>query len=209
MKKHLVFLLSIVTMIIITGCGTADAKSTQEQTKDHVGTEAQTKENVSTEKIETTPEAANEMITLEEARAIALNDAGLSETDAQYILEKLDNDDGRAVYDIEFYHETTEYDYEIDAVTGDILEKDHEIENYEIPTKDTASADYISIEKAKEIALNHVELTQEEVRFGKMEWDEDDGKAVYQLEFHNGKTEYEFEIDAITGDILEFDKDHD
>lgn len=37
---------------------------------------------------------------------------------------KLENDDGRTVYEIEFYYNTTEYEYKINASTGEILEFD-------------------------------------------------------------------------------------
>jgi|GEM_PF-4350015 hypothetical protein len=42
---------------------------------------------------------------------------------------KLDTEDGIKVYDVEFYKANVEYDYEIDAITGNILDKDVEIED--------------------------------------------------------------------------------
>ncbi len=63
------------------------------------------------------------------ARQIALNHAGLSESDVSLIYAKLDWDDGRLVYDVEFYTpDYVEYDYEIEAYTGVILSVDYEAE---------------------------------------------------------------------------------
>ena len=55
-------------------------------------------------------------ITEEQARAAALEHAGVAEADAQFLSVRLDYDDGRAEYDVEFLHGTEEYDYTIDAV---------------------------------------------------------------------------------------------
>ena len=59
----------------------------------------------------------------EAALGIALEDAGLSESDVNVVRCGLDYDDGRTEYEIEFYKDRTEYDYTLDAFTGEILEK--------------------------------------------------------------------------------------
>ena len=43
----------------------------------------------------------------------------------------------------------------------------------------------------------------------KVELDEDDGQYVYEIETHDGTYEYEIEINAVTGAIIEFEKDSD
>ena len=78
-----------------------------------------------------TASAAKNYIGVERAKAIALRDAGVS--GVTFVKAKLDYDDGVRVYDIEFYKDNVEYDYEIDAATGQIREKDWDIENYTIP----------------------------------------------------------------------------
>ena len=66
------------------------------------------------------------------AKSIALEHAGLTAAQATFIKAHLDYDDGLVVYDIEFYSGNVEYDYEIDAVSGHILNYDREIEYYTI-----------------------------------------------------------------------------
>ena len=57
----------------------------------------------------------------EKAKSIALKDAGLSPTDISHIVCKLDRDDGVMEYDVTFWVKSTEYEYEINATTGEIL----------------------------------------------------------------------------------------
>ncbi|EJP26069.1 peptidase propeptide and YpeB domain protein [Peptostreptococcaceae bacterium AS15] len=149
--------------------------------------------------------AANNYIGVERAKEIALKDAGVS--GVTFIKAKLDYDDGVRVYDIEFYKDNVEYDYEIDAATGQIREKDLDIENYTIPqinnnnnNNPNHTAD-IGIEKAKEIALKDAGVS--EVLFKKVKIDYEDGVRVYEVEFYKGNVEYEYEIDAVTGEIRE------
>lgn len=60
---------------------------------------------------------------------------------------------------------------------------------------------------AKKIALDHAELTEDEVTFIKSKLDYDDGHRVYDVEFYTGGKEYDYEIDTETGDIRSYDYD--
>lgn len=79
-----------------------------------------------------------------------------------------------------------------------------------INTKGTASeTSYIGKEKAKEIALNHAEVLPAEISRIEVELDYDDGKLVYEVDFRHNNIEYDYEIDAKTGDIIEFEREND
>ena len=65
----------------------------------------------------------------EKAKAIALQDAGLSASEVSRIFCKLDYDDGIAEYEVEFWKDSTEYEYDIDASTGKILGYDVDTDN--------------------------------------------------------------------------------
>ena len=144
-------------------------------------------------------------LTEEQAKQIALEDAGLSADAVTFLRVKLDRDDGRSVYDVEFYQNQTEYDYEIDAASGKILSSDRDIESY-TPSASAAEGQ-IGLEDARQVALSHAGLSADAVTFVKEGLDYDDGRAVYEFEFYQGTTEYDYEIDAASGEILSFDQD--
>ena len=154
--------------------------------------------------------AASNRITLEEAKKVALDDAKLTAADVTFTKAKLDYDDGRAVYDIEFYSGAKEYDYEIDAATGRILEKDIDInDDVNAPTEGQDSQTYITAEQAKAAALSAAGFSASEVRGLKAEFDFDDGRAVYEVEFKKGVFEYDYDIDAVSGKVLKAEKEAD
>ncbi len=146
------------------------------------------------------------------AKQIALKHAMLKEQEVFFVQAKKDIENGREVYDIEFYSNNVEYDYEIDVKTGKILEADRDIENFSIPAPKTpapATSGEIGIEKAKQIALNHAGVKAKDAVFVQAKKDYDDGRAVYDIEFKSNGVEYDYEIDPVSGKILSFDVDHD
>ena len=152
--------------------------------------------------------ANSSYIGVEKAKAIALKDAKVS--DVTFVKVKLDTEDGVKVYDVEFYKGNVEYDYEIDAITGQIREKDLDIENYTIPqkknkNKNSNNTSDIGVEKAKEIALKDAGVSG--VTFVKAKLDYEDGVRVYDVEFYKDNVEYDYEIDAAKGQIREKDLD--
>ena len=115
MKKYISLISVICVMLLIAGmmtaCGGNKADETHKQAE-----EAQEK-------------AEDKEIGEDAALKIALEDAGLSESDVEVTKNKLDMDDGVTEYEIEFRKGTVEYDYSIEAFSGKILEKDSEDES--------------------------------------------------------------------------------
>ncbi len=146
--------------------------------------------------------------TIDAAKAAALADAGLAESDVTFTKEKLDWDDGIAVYDIEFLTADTEYDYEIDAATGAVLDKSAELLRPNESQGQTMDAG-IGVESAKEIAAAHAGLSKEEAFFTKAELELEHGRSEYEIEFYHDRIEYEYTIDAATGAILEYKSEYD
>lgn len=137
----------------------------------------------------------------EEARRIALEHAGLDKAQATFVSSALELEEGRWVYDVEFYSaDYKEYDYEIDAYAGTVVSYDYDAENYR-PQPSNSNA--ITVEQAKQLALAQVPgATDSDVR--KMETDYDDGILRYEGEILYNGMEYEFEIDAYSGLIREW-----
>ena len=139
------------------------------------------------------------------AKSVALNHAGISESDTSYIYAKKDWDDGRSVYDVEFWADGKEYDYEILASDGTILSYDYDAE-YQWNGSSSTSGDTISTEKVKSIVTDRAGVSG---TFRELKLERDDGRTVYEGEMRSGRTDYEFTIDAYTGAVLEWDTDWD
>lgn len=153
-------------------------------------------------------------ITADEAKNIALAHAKLAQKDVNFVKAELETDNNRLIYDVDFYSGYVEYDYDIDAVTGEIISSDLDIENYNIPAQTTieqqktaAPAADIGVERAKEIALAHAGLSNDKVSFVKAQLDNEDGVKVYDIEFYSGNVEYDYEISVADGTIISADQD--
>ena len=65
----------------------------------------------------------------------------------------------------------------------------------------------ITAEQAQQIALEHAGFTADQVKFLRTDYEIDDGVPQYEVEFHQDRWEYDYEINAETGAILSYDKD--
>ena len=66
-------------------------------------------------------------VTLDTAKETALADAGLNSADVTFFKEREEIDDGIMIYDIEFFTGDTKYEYEINGITGAVMEKSSEM----------------------------------------------------------------------------------
>jgi len=123
---------------------------------------------------------------------------------------ELDEDDGRLHYDVKFYAGGYEADYEIDAETGAILDRDvdhpHRDDDRNSPTDMQAD---IGSDAAKAAAFAHAGVTEDSITDLEIDHDNDDGRPEYEIEFKSGRLEYSYTVDARTGAILEHEKDRD
>ena len=141
----------------------------------------------------------------------ALKHASLSKNDVRNIDIELDYEYGSMVYEVEFeVGTTTEYEYDINAATGEIVwyEKDSG-GNIEQGGSAAEGKDSVGKGKAVQTALGHAGLTSSQVTQLEAKLDRDGGKLVYEIEFRSGNYEYEYEIDASSGSIIKSEKDLD
>ncbi|HIQ91658.1 MAG TPA: PepSY domain-containing protein [Candidatus Copromonas avistercoris] len=142
------------------------------------------------------------MIGEEKAKEIALNHAGLTEDQTQRLLVKRDYDDGRSIYEVEFYGEgRDEYDYEIDAATGEIVAFDTDLHDH--GTAPSEGQSQVSEEQVRQTVLERVPGASVENIFLHLEWD--DGRLEYEGELIYDNMEYEFKIDAYSGAVTEWE----
>lgn len=166
-------------------------------------------------------------IGIDAAKTLALEDAGLSAEDVSFTTAGLDREGDLEYYDVEFTAGGKEYEYEIDALTGVIIERSGAAgQSSSAQTDDQATADtqtnqtgtaqtgttqsgtVIGEEAAKQAALDHAGLDASQVTFIKQKLDREDGRQVYEVEFYTQDyKEYDYEVDALTGEILSYDYD--
>ena len=197
-----------------------------------------------------------EYIGIDAAKAIALEAAGVSESAAAFSTAGMDQQNGMDYYAVDFTANGQNYAYDIDAVTGVIIEggaasamtavsdlpggtaaaaPDVQAQATPTPAGSTAvptpavsaqptpaastaaptpavsaqpAPAGITGEQAQEIALAHAGLTASQVTFVRSRLDYERGRQCYEVEFYTaGFTEYDYEIDASTGEILSYDFD--
>ncbi len=147
----------------------------------------------------------------QKAKEIAFAHAEVSADSVRMVEIELDVKRGVVVYEIEFKSGGFEYDYDINAFNGEVISSYKELGDYRDDTNkfDPDSQDYIGEQSAKSIALNHAGVSEGSVREFKIELDREKGKVLYEIEFKSGGFEYEYEIDAYTGDIIKHEKERD
>ena len=139
-------------------------------------------------------------ITEDQAKQIAFDHAQVKEEDLTNLKVKKDFDDGVSIYEVDFQAANKQYEYDIKAADGQILTTDFEIDDdYVDPNTQTA----VSEADAKAAALARVEgASDSDIRIQR-----DDGQLVYEGTIIYNNTEYDFEINAETGDFLSWEQD--
>lgn len=74
-------------------------------------------------------------------------------------------------------------------------------------TSASTSDGLITVAKAKSIALDKAGVSASDAVFTKVEKDKDDGVYVYEIEFVAGDYEYELEIRATDGKVLDYERE--
>ncbi len=129
MKKIITLTLAVVFMLSLTACGrtsdniTSDAESMGESVVSGVESTVEKGKDAVTDQDK---KSMNLMagITANEATEAALNHAGLDKSQVRDIDVDLDRDNGRLIYEVDFNSGNTEYDYDINAETGEVISAD-------------------------------------------------------------------------------------
>ncbi len=163
--------------------------------------------NQESKKAEESKPGSKGFISIDSAKNAALRHAGLKASDVEFKEAKLDTDDRIAHYDIEFVSGGIEYEYEINAQSGKVGEfsKERYVEERTKAPVDTSSL--ISEDEAKAIAFKRAGVNAADAANVKCELDADDMFAHYEIEFVSGGYEYDFDINAKTGKIIESDRE--
>ena len=134
----------------------------------------------------------SEYIGILKAKAIALNDSGCAARVEFTEARLIDKGAKYPYYRLVFNDKRTQWTYLVNAVTGDILEKNE-------------VALFISLEEAKDIALKDAGIKDKpevKVVFTKEELSRNSGRPCWILEFYTAEFQYSYKIDAKTGEII-------
>lgn len=226
MKKKILLSLTTAAFLAfsLAACGTSSTTGTQSSTSTvKTGSEEQSSVGIATADGQSTitssaaitpdvPSPSAEQntgsgntseITEDQAKQVAFDHAQVKESDLTGLTVKKDYDDGISIYEIEFQAGNKKYEYDIKAADGQILKTDYEIdEDYVDPQTAQTS---ISEEDARALALAKVQgATDSDLR---IKLEKDDGRLIYEGKIVFDQTEYDFEIDAESGDFLKWEQE--
>ena len=158
-------------------------------------------------------------ISIEQAKQLALNHSKVAKNMAKTTKIRLDKENRKFIYEIEFYTERKKYKYNIDANTGKVLsysQKDRVSASTTIRddgkiintngnnTEIRKTPKYIGMEKAKEIAVARI-TGAKKINVTNIQLDNEKGKMIYEGRIVYKNTEYKFDIDAITGEVIKWE----
>ena len=141
-------------------------------------------------------------VSREEALAIALANASVPEADAYNVKVERDGDNGIPIWDIEFETEYGDYDFEVAVSGGRIVGADYEVDDEWL---DRLGGSPVTAEEAKTLLAGKApgasagDIALREER--------SDGRTRYEGEFYGDDIKYEFELDAATGVIYDWNAD--
>ncbi len=144
----------------------------------------------------------NGSISVEEAKQIAVEDAGIDENNIYKMRAKQENYYGVDIYDVDFESGSKEYSYNIDIATGDIIAKDYEISDRYWKN---IQGKQISEQEAMDLVLN--EIGGGSPQDVQMRTEHDDGRLMYEGRAMYNGVRYEFEIDSISAMIVDWKMD--
>ena len=191
-RKLKIALIAAVAVIVIIGAAFAVSAANNSKSSEPVGTEINEQQ---------LPE---DVIGEEAALKTAIKEAGVKASEVANSYVELESDNGIAKYEVEFYTGDTEYNFEIDARSGNILsyEKENAEGSYSVDGNSKAN---ISSDEAKETALKKAGVNSADVYDMDIELEH----GMYEVSFDCGGIEYEVAIDADTGNVVHFTNEHD
>ena len=138
--------------------------------------------------------------------------AGTTALDSVTVEVDPELDESPAHYEVELHTAWGEFEYLVDAYTGEVLSGQKDLPSTAPVGDETAKpapTGDIGHAKAKSIALNHAGVSENKAYDMEIELDDEDGTLVYEVEFKSGNMEYSYEINAATGAILKHEAELD
>ena len=159
-------------------------------------------------------------ISKNEVKDIVADNMSVNSSDLYF--ESIDFEMDKGVYEVEVYYQNRDYEYKIDAKDGKIIYTDFNTTdsitndnsnnnnsntNGSSNNGNNATTASIPLDEAKNIALTHANLTEDAVQFLRTEQEYENGVLVYEIDFTHGDYEYDYKINANTGEVVSYDRD--
>ena len=170
-------------------------------------------------------------ISKKEVKDIVVDDMNVSSNDVYF--ESIDLELDKNYYEVELYYQNNDYEYKVDAKNGKVIYNDftntlnnglgnsngnsnpnsngnssNNNSNGNNGVNNNANNAKISLQEARNIALTHANLDISVVNMVKCESEYDNGVLVYEIDFTYNNYEYDYKVDANTGEIISYDKDN-
>lgn len=177
--------------LLLSGCASMPSSLQQEAEGNMTGNDPITAEDNATQE--------ERVDDVDEAIAIACTDAGVSQRELFDTKQQREEESGIAVHKIEFETAYGDYDYAIAVEDGRIIDADYEVDEEWL---DRLGGTPLDMNEAASRVAAKIEADTEDIRIWQ---EEDDGRIRYEGEaFHDG-VKAEFEMDAKTGIIFDWD----
>lgn len=162
-------------------------------------------------------------ISKDRVKEIIVDNMKVNSSDVYF--DNIDFELDKSIYEVDIYYQNREYEYKIDAKEGKIIYTDYIYNNQNTVTNNSNSSNNnnnnnnsnnsqssnttsnISLDEAKNIALTHANIALDNVNFLRTETEYEHNTLVYEIDFTYNNYEYDYKIDANTGEIISYDKD--
>ena len=142
-------------------------------------------------------------VSREEALAIAYANASVPEADAYNVKAERDEEGGIPIWDIEFETEYGDYDFEVAISGGRIVGADYEVDEEWLDRLSRHGGGPLSAGQAQDI----VAAKAPDASSFLIREEHSDGRLCYEGEAYGDDIKYEFELDAATGVIYDWNAD--
>ena len=147
--------------------------------------------------------STSKYISIDTVKDIVFKHAKVENKNVTNLEIEYDYENGNMIYDVEFHCNNIEYDYEVDAVSGKILESEIENKNKDSNNNNNNSNTYLSKDKIKEIALKKANVSK--YYDYDIEFKFKGGTSIYEVEFETDSAEYDIKINAENGNIIKYE----
>ena len=196
MKKLIPIILSLVLIIALSACGAASGSAKENPPSGN---------NVAAKEGERSASPEENLISRDRAIELALEKAGLSRDEVYDLDAELDLEKGVKYWEVDFESGGKDYEYEINALSGEIVIK-------EAPRAADGSSDQaeeLSRDEAVAIALADAGYNLADIHDLSVELEIERGVKFYEVDFEAGVYDFEYDIDAVSGEILKREKERD